>query len=147
MADVRDEIDILATPTQILDVIADLPAYPRWSAVHRKAVVDERFQNGRPRRATMHVAAAGLVDEQVLTYRWRRDGVSWDLVRAGQQRAQHGSYTIVPAAAGMSHVTYALDITPSIPVPGFLVRAVMRKAAHAATAGLRQELERRRSGR
>ena len=144
MAAVQEEIDIRATPSQILDVIADLPAYPRWSAVHRKAAVDERFADGRPRRATMHVAAAGLVDEQVITYRWGKRTVKWELVHAGQQRAQHGSYTITPHADGSSHVTYALDITPAIPVPSFLVRTIMRKAAQSATAGLKREVESRR---
>ena len=144
MADVHGEIDIKASPKEILDVIADLPAYPSWSAVHRKAVVDKRFANGRPARATMRVTAAGLADEQVLTYKWERDKVTWDLVHASQQKAQHGSYTLEKRPDGVSHVTYALTITPSIPVPGLIVRAVMRNAVNSATSGLKREVERRR---
>lgn len=36
---------------------------------------------------------------------------------------------------------YDLDISPAIPVPGFLVRQVIKKAVTAATEGLRRRVE------
>lgn len=141
MATVSGEVDIRATPAEILDVIADLPEYPSWSSVHKRASVEERGADGRPRRATMAVAAVGLTDEQVLDYTWTKHGVKWKLVSSGQQRDQHGSYAITAKGGGMSHVRYDLDIVPAIPVPGFVVRQVMRKAVTAATDGLRKRVE------
>src|SRR5690242_14682589 len=92
MATVAADVDIRATPEAILDVLADLPHYPEWSAVHKRTHVDSRTADGRPQRATMAVAAAGLTDEQTIDYHWHADGVDWDLVRSGQQRGQHGLY-------------------------------------------------------
>lgn len=143
MARVDADVDIHATPGQILDVIADLPAYPAWSSVHRSARIDHRFRDGRPRRATMAVAAVGLADEQVLDYTWADSHVSWALVKAGQQRDQHGSYDITRGPRGTCRVHYHLDITPAIPLPDFVVRRVMRKAVTAATEGLKREVEAR----
>lgn len=140
MAAVHGEVDIRASAAQVLDVLADLGSYPRWSSVHKRAVVDETGPDGRPRRATMTVTAAGLADEQVLDYTWSDHGLAWSLVRSGQQRDQHGRYTLAERA-GSCHVTYDLDIRPAIPVPGFVVRQVMRKAVDAATAGLRDRVE------
>lgn len=141
MATVSGEVDIHATPAQILDVLADLPRYPEWSSVHKRAEIDEVHADGRPSRATMGVAAVGLTDDQVLDYEWSADGVRWSLVKSGQQRDQKGSYTLVPKSPGVTHVRYDLDISPAIPVPGIVVRQIMRKAVTAATDGLRKRVE------
>jgi hypothetical protein len=140
MVSVHGEVDIRASTAQVLDVLADLPAYPAWSSVHKHAVVDETGTDGRPRRATMTVNAAGLADEQVLDYEWTPHGLTWSLVRSGQQRDQHGRYTVTERR-GHAHVRYDLDIQPAIPVPGFVVRRVMSKAVTAATEGLRDRVE------
>lgn len=142
MVAVTGAVDVHATPAEILAVIADLPQYPLWSSVHKGAVVDARYPDGRPHRATMKVSAAGLVDEQVLDYTWSDHAVSWKLVQpTTQQRDQHGRYTITSGPRGVSHVHYELDISPAIPVPGFLVRRVMHSAVVAATEGLRERVE------
>ena len=141
MAKVSDEVDIHATPAQILDVLADLAQYPQWSAVHKRATINEAYPDGRPRRATMGVSAGGLTDEQILDYEWTDDGVRWSLVKSGQQRAQHGSYALLAGGGGITRVRYQPEITPAIPVPGFLVRQIMRKAVSAATDGLRKRVE------
>jgi hypothetical protein len=141
MVDITADVDIHAAPREILDVLADLPHYPEWSAVHRSATVEQRFPSGRPKRATMAVRAAGMTDEQVLDYEWRRDGLDWHLVRSGQQRDQVGHYTITKGPDGTSHVHYELRIDPAIPVPGFLAKVIMRKAAVSATEGLKHRVE------
>jgi hypothetical protein len=58
MASVTGDVDIHATPKQILDVLADLPHYPEWSSVHKQATIETRDPAGRPARATMAVRAA-----------------------------------------------------------------------------------------
>ncbi len=141
MVAITADVDIHATAKQILDVLADLPHYPDWSSVHKRATVETRYPNGRPKRATMAVRAAGLTDEQTLDYEWHRDSFDWSLVHSGQQRKQAGRYTITKGAEGTSHVHYELQIDPTIPVPGFLARAVMKKAAVAATDGLKKRIE------
>jgi hypothetical protein len=141
MATVAADVDIRATPEAILDVLADLPHYPEWSAVHKRTHVDSRTADGRPERATMAVAAAGLTDEQTIDYHWHADGVDWDLVRSGQQRGQHGLYSITDGTDGTAHVHYELRIDPAIPFPAIIVRAVMKKAVTAATQGLKNRVE------
>jgi hypothetical protein len=67
--------------------------------------------------------------------------MDWSLVRSGQQRNQVGRYLISKGPHGTSHVHYELRIDPAIPVPGFLVRAVMKNAVTAATTGLKNRIE------
>lgn len=141
MVDITADVDIHASVREILDVLADLPHYPEWSAVHKRATVEDTYPTGRPKRATMAVRAAGMTDEQTLDYAWHHDGLEWKLVHSGQQRNQVGRYTITKGSDGTSHVHYALTIDPLIPVPSFLARTVMKKAATAATEGLKHRVE------
>jgi hypothetical protein len=101
MATNSGTIDIRATPAEILAVLADVPAYPQWSA----------------------------------------HGVSWSLVKpTPQQKDQRGSYSITDGA-GVSHVHCELMIDPTIPLPGLVVRQIMKKALTAGTDGLKRRVE------
>ena len=141
MATISATIDIRATPAEILAVIADVAAYPQWSAVHKWASVDSRFPDGRPRRVSMGVSAVGLTDTLVLDYEWTAHSVCWSLVRPTlQQKDQRGSYSITNGV-GVSHVHCELHIDTAIPLPGLLVRQVMKKAVTAGTDGLKQRVE------
>jgi hypothetical protein len=141
MVAITADVDIHASVPEILEVLADLPHYPEWSAVHKRATVEASYPSGRPKRATMAVRAAGMTDEQTIDYEWHRDGLDWKLVHSGQQRSQVGHYTITKGTDGTSHVHYELSIDPTIPVPGFLARTIMKKAAVSATEGLRHRIE------
>jgi len=141
MATVTAEVDIHASAAEIIDVIADLPHYPEWSSVHKRASVESTYADGRPERAVMAVAAVGLTDEQVLDYEWTAGGVSWSLVKSGQQKDQHGGYSISARPGGICHVRYDLQIDPAIPLPDIIVRQVMKKAVSAATNGLKKRVE------
>ncbi|MGH3459928.1 MAG: SRPBCC family protein [Kribbellaceae bacterium] len=143
MATISATTEISATPAEILAVIADVPAYPQWSEVHKWTSVDSRFPDGRPKRVSMGTSAAGLTDTLVLDYEWTADGVSWSLVKPTlQQKDQRGSYSITEGA-GVSHVHCELHIDTAIPLPGLLVRQVMRKAVTAGTDGLKRRVESR----
>ena len=144
MATVSATIDIEATPGEILAVIADVAAYPEWSAVHKWASVESQFPDGRPKRASMGVSAAGMTDSQVLDYVWSAGGVSWSLVKpTPQQKSQRGSYSITEDA-GLSHVHCELHIDTAIPLPGLMIRQVMKKAVTAGTDGLKRRVESQR---
>jgi Polyketide cyclase / dehydrase and lipid transport len=137
------KIDIKATPGEILAVIADVSAYPQWSAVHKWTTIDSTFPDGRPWRATMGVSAAGLTDTVVVDYAWTAHGVSWALVRpTRQQKDQRGSYSIVDGG-DVSHLQCQLTIDPAVPLPGIMVRAIMKRAIRAGTDGLKQRVESR----
>jgi hypothetical protein len=141
VATISATVDIMATPAEILAVIADVPAYPQWSAVHKWTSVESRFPDGRPMRASMGVSAVGLTDTLVLDYEWTAHGVSWSLVKPTvQQKDQRGSYSITDGF-GVSHVHCELRIDTAIPLPGLLIRQVMKKAVTAGTDGLKRRVE------
>jgi ribosome-associated toxin RatA of RatAB toxin-antitoxin module len=133
------EVVIEATPQEILDVIADVESTPTWSPQYRSAEVLEAYDDGRPKRVRMKVKSAGISDEQVVEYTWTDNRASWTLVKAGQLKAQDASYTLTPDG-DKTKVKFDITIDLSVPLPGFVLRRVMKGAMETATDGLRKQV-------
>ncbi|CAJ1496509.1 SRPBCC family protein [[Mycobacterium] burgundiense] len=133
------EVVIEATPTEILDVLADVESTPSWSPQYQKAEILETYDDGRPRRAKMTIKAAGLTDDQVIEYTWTDTSVSWTLVSAGQLKAQDASYTLTPDG-DKTKVRFDMSVDPSVPIPGFLLKRTLKGGMETATDGLRKQV-------
>jgi ribosome-associated toxin RatA of RatAB toxin-antitoxin module len=133
------EVVIEASPEEILDVIADVESTPTWSPQYQSAEILEADDNGRPRRVKMKIKTAGISDEQVVDYTWADDSASWTLVSAGQLKAQDASYTLTPDG-DKTKVKFDITIDLSIPLPGFVLKRVMKGAMETATDGLRKQV-------
>lgn len=133
------EITIDATPEEVMDVIADVEALPKWSSPHQSSTILSTHDDGRPNEVTMKVKTAGITDEQTVAYTWGADTVSWTLVKSTQQRRQDGKYTLTPKGAG-TLVTFDLTVDPLIPIPGFVMKRAMKGAMETATDGLRKQV-------
>lgn len=144
---VRDsrEVVIEASPAEIFDVIADVEATPTWSPQYQSAEILDTHGDGRPRRVKMKIKAAGLTDEQVVDYTWAGDNVSWTLVSAGQLNAQDAKYALTPQG-DKTRVRFDMDVDPSVPIPGFLLKRSIKGGMETATAGLRERVLRVKNG-
>jgi ribosome-associated toxin RatA of RatAB toxin-antitoxin module len=139
------EVVIEATPQEILDVIADVESTPAWSPQYQSAEVLEAYDDGRPKRVRMKVKSAGISDEQVVEYTWTDNRASWTLVKAGQLKAQDASYTLTPDGDKIK-VKFDITIDLSVPMPGFVLKRVMKGAMETATDGLRKQVLKVKSG-
>jgi ribosome-associated toxin RatA of RatAB toxin-antitoxin module len=133
------EVVIEASPEEILDVIADVENTPTWSPQYQSAEILDTHDNGRPRRVKMKIKAAGLTDEQVVEYSWAANSVSWTLVSEGQLKAQDAKYTLTPQGEA-TKVRFDMDVDPSVPIPGFLLKRTMKGGMETATDGLRKQV-------
>jgi ribosome-associated toxin RatA of RatAB toxin-antitoxin module len=133
------EVVIEASPSEILDVIADVESTPSWSSQYQSAEILETYDDGRPRRVKMKVKSAGITDEQEIEYTWADDNVSWTLLKAGQLKAQDASYTLTPDGKG-TKVRFDISIDLSVPLPGFVLKRAMKGAMETATDGLRKQV-------
>lgn len=133
------EVVIEATHDEIMDVLIDLESSPEWSSAHQKVEILERDDQGRPSTSRQVVKIVGISDQQVLAYSVRDDGVSWELVSAKQQRAQHGRYTLTPDGDS-TRVRFELTVAPIVPVPGFLIKQGAKGLMDTATEGLRKRV-------
>ncbi len=133
------EVVIEASPEEILDVIADVEAVPTWSPQYQSAEILDTHDDGRPRRVKIKVKAAGLTDEQVIEYRWTADSAGWTLVSAGQLKAQDAKYTLT-AQGDKTKVRFDMNVDPSVPIPGFLLKRTLKGGMETATEGLRKQV-------
>ncbi|MEJ7633565.1 SRPBCC family protein [Aeromicrobium sp.] len=137
------EFDVTASPEQVMDAVAAIEDLPKRSSSHQSAVVESRHADGRPQRVRATVSAAGLTDEEVTDYTW--DGlqsVTWTLVESSFQSAQAATYTLTPTDGG-THVRFDLEIGVKAPLPGFVVKRILKGALDTGSKGFKAYVESR----
>jgi len=133
-------IEIDAEPAAILDVIADLPAYPQWSQGIRSVEV-LAADGARPLHARFTLDAGLIKDVYELDYAWAEDSVSWSLAQAEVFTAMDGSYELTPTTTGATRVRYQLTVDVRIPMMGMMKRAAEKVIIDTALKGLKARVE------
>jgi hypothetical protein len=132
-------VAIDAEPDEIMAVIADFDAYPRWvDSIERATVLSAT--DGRADEVEMVLAHPLFSDTYVLAYDWAPDRVSWHLVRGHRLTAMDGSYVLAPGR-GATTVTYTLAVDTSLPMIGLLRRKAERTIVDGALRGLKRRVE------
>lgn len=134
---------MVAVPrTDVMTVIADLPAYPQWISAIRSADVLETADSGRPSRVRMHLDGGLIRDSFVLAYGWDGDtSVRWDLAEPGSViSVMSGRYSLADADGG-TEVTYDLTVDVRIPMLGMLKRKAEQAIIDTALKGLKKRAE------
>ncbi|MCW2751743.1 MAG: cyclase [Aeromicrobium sp.] len=137
------EFDVDATPQQVMDAAATIEDLPERSGSHQSAEVLSRYDDGRPKRVRAKVSAAGLSDTEVTDFTW--DGlrsVSWTLVESSVQSTQNGTYTLTPTDTG-THIRLDLEVGVKVPLPGFVLKRVLKGALDTGSRGLKKYVESR----
>ena len=126
-----------------MDAVAAVEDLPQRSPSHNSAEVDSRHEDGRPKRVRAKVSAAGFSDEEVTDYSW--DGlrsVTWTLASSSVQSMQVGTYTLTPKDGG-THIKLDLEIGVKIPMPGFVLKRVLKSALDTGSKGFKKYVESR----
>jgi hypothetical protein len=135
-------ITIDAPPAAIMAVIGDFGAYPEWAASVKSTQVLSSGPDGRAEQVKFQLDAGPVKDEYVLAYTWKGDErVDWNLVSAGMQKSQRGSYVLVPRGAASTEVTYYLAVDLVIPMLGMLKRKAEKVIMDTALKELKKRVE------
>lgn len=134
-------ITVQAAPAQVMEVIADFPAYPTWAKGVKVAEVRETEASGRAREVFFILDVAPIRDEYTLVYTWHgNDSVTWTLGEGKMLRALDGAYELRPVADG-TEVVYRLQLDLAVPLIGMLKRKGEKILIDAALKGLKQRVE------
>jgi ribosome-associated toxin RatA of RatAB toxin-antitoxin module len=135
----ESSIDIDAPAATIMDVIADLPAYPQWSdGITQVTVLEEH--DGRPLKARFHLESGPIRDTYDLLYRWDGDReVSWQLIQGDMLTAMDGTY-LLEQDGETTTVHYRLAVDVRIPMIGMIKRKAERVIVDTALKGLRRRV-------
>ena len=130
-----------APPEAIMDALADVEALLSSSRAYRRAEVLDRYDDGRPHHVRLAVKVLGLLDEEILEFRWGPDWLVWDAEPTKQQYAQHVEYTLRPDHTGTSTVvTVDITVEPDSLIPEFFIKRAGKTIIDAATEGLRNRV-------
>jgi hypothetical protein len=126
-----------------MDAVAAVENLPKRSPSHKSAEVETRHEDGRPNRVRAEVSAAGFNDTEVTDYTWDEPTlVGWTLVESSFQSRQNGAYTLTPTDDG-THVRLDLEIDVKVPLPGFILKRVLKGALDTGSKGLKKYVESR----
>lgn len=140
----QGDIEIEASPAEIMEAIADFEAYPDWVDGIKSAEVRDRNADGRPSEVAFEFSAMGFTASYTLRYEYEPEdrGVRWTTVEAsGAVKDVRGEYVLDPLN-GDTEVTYRLTVELGVPVPGFLKRQGDKRAIKTALEGLKKRVER-----
>lgn len=141
-------ITIDASAADVMAVIADFPAYPRWAKGVTTADVVSSYDEadpaarGRAREVFFALDVSPIKDEYTLAYEWDDDRqVTWTLVSGKMLKSLDGAYVLRETAAGTTEVTYRLALDVSIPLIGMLKRKGEKILIDTALKGLKKRVE------
>ena len=144
MADqTESSIVINASPAAIMDVIADLPAYPQWSdGITEVTVLSIYEDDNRPADARFNLNSGAIKDTYELEYDWNGDAsVSWTLTKGDMLTAMDGVYALTDNGDGTTTVNYRLAVDVKIPMIGMIKRKAEKVIVDTALKGLKKRVE------
>jgi ribosome-associated toxin RatA of RatAB toxin-antitoxin module len=145
MADqASSSITVNAAPAEVMAVIADFAAYPRWAGFVKTAEVLSTGADGRADKARFVVDAGVMKADYTLDYTYDGDArVSWEL-DSGTLKENSGSY-VLSANGDATDVTYSLTIDTGIPMLGMFKRKAEKVVMDTALKELKKRVESLRS--
>jgi carbon monoxide dehydrogenase subunit G len=138
-------IEIEASPEDVMEVITDFDAYPKWAQGVKKAEVKKKDSKGRPQEVFMEAGSMGINAKYTLkyTYKAKNGGLSWTSKdTSGAVKSIKGSYEL-DSKDGSTKVTYRTTMELGISVPGFMKRQGEKMIIDTALKGLKREVEKR----
>src|SRR5918996_6165027 len=134
--------EVVATPSEVMAVVADFEAYPDWVANLEEVEVLARDRRGRGTRVAFRLGTPWGDQTYTLAYRYQpRDaGVFWTYVE-GTLEDLAGAYSLEPSGDGTTRVTYRLEMDLGRPIPGFLMRQASRQIVRSALSDLKRRVE------
>jgi ribosome-associated toxin RatA of RatAB toxin-antitoxin module len=134
--------EVVASPAEVMAVIADFDAYPDWVGNLEDVHVVARDRRGRGTRVAFRLRTPVLTAAYTLAYRYapRDEGVSWTYVE-GTLQDLSGSYTLEPTDDDTTRVTYRLDVELGMPLPGLVKRQAARQIVRSALSDLKRRVE------
>jgi ribosome-associated toxin RatA of RatAB toxin-antitoxin module len=134
--------EVFATPSEVMAVVADFEAYPDWVGNLEEVQVLARDRRGRGTRVAFRLRTPMGEQAYTLAYRYQpKDaGVTWTYVE-GTLDDLAGSYELDPSDDGTTKVTYRLEVTLGVPLPGLVKRQAAKQIVRSALADLKRRVE------
>jgi ribosome-associated toxin RatA of RatAB toxin-antitoxin module len=134
--------EVVATPAEVMAVVADFDAYPDWVGNLDEVDVLAHARRGRGTRVAFRLRTPVGDQAYTLAYRYQpKDaGVTWTYVE-GTLEDLAGAYSLEPTDDGTTRVTYRLQVELGMPLPGLVKRQAAKQIVRAALNDLKRRVE------
>ncbi|HEU5160867.1 MAG TPA: SRPBCC family protein [Streptosporangiaceae bacterium] len=143
MADrTSSSIVINAGKHEVMAVVADFPAYPKWTSSIKRAEILSTDAGDRPERVRFNLEAGPIKDIYVLAYEWDGDdAVRWHMDERGTKISNiSGSYRLTDSGGG-TEVTHELAVEAPILKVAFVRRQTEKMIIDMALNDLKRRVE------
>ncbi|MBI1319649.1 MAG: hypothetical protein GC168_11980 [Candidatus Hydrogenedens sp.] len=107
------------------EAFADYAAYPEFLEHFERIEVLDEFDSGM--RVRVHGEMFGPVQYVIDVEYDAPNYLGWVFVEGKGFHSMEGSCTFEPSGRGKVRVTYQVDVSPRVPVPGFLVKHFLKQ--------------------
>ncbi|MEI6229654.1 MAG: SRPBCC family protein [Actinomycetes bacterium] len=139
----ESSIVINAPADRVMDVIADVLAYPEWSDGVQSVEILTTYEDLRPADVVFVVDAGAIKDKYQLEYDWADSNrvVTWTLTSGEVLKAMDGAYRLTENGDATTTVVYQLAVDVSIPMIGMIRRKAEKVIVDTALKGLKERVE------
>jgi ribosome-associated toxin RatA of RatAB toxin-antitoxin module len=139
----ESSIVINAPADAVMQVIADVLAYPQWSDGVRSVEILTTYEDLKPADVVFVVDAGAIKDTYQLEYDWSDDNrvVTWTLTSGEMLKAMDGAYRLTDNGNSTTTVVYQLAVDVSIPMIGMIRRKAEKVIVDTALKGLKERVE------
>ena len=143
MADKTSSSIVIGVPRKdVMTVIADFAAYPRWATAVRSAEILSENDDGRASAVRFRLDAGMIKDSYVLGYEWDGDAqVRWNLAEAGSVISEMSGGYALADRGDSTEVTYELAVGIRLRMPGIVKRQAEKMIIDTALKGLKSQAE------
>lgn len=134
---------IESTVARVMEVIADVAAYPEWVSGLDSVQPLESDEKGRPLAARFDGNMGMVKDSYTVGYEWSPAEVTWHLLEGDKLTALDGRYACIDLGDGTVEVEYDLTVGLVMPVVGMLRRRGEKVIVDTALKGLKRRVEAR----
>ena len=147
MTDAATQVILIAAPpAACFEVAVDFEHYPEWAADIKEVTVTERDDEGRGVVVHFRTAGFGRSTSYTLRYDYRDAPrvLSWVEVEGDLTSKLDGAYVFAETTIdgrSATEVTYHLEASLKIPIPGFVKRRAEGRIMHTALRQLKTRVE------
>ena len=141
MPSVSKTVEVAADAATILAIVADFEAYPQWNDGVKGLWVLARYDDGRPSQLRLDAKYEAIEDSLIQAVYYPNPNQIQTVLQQGNLfKKQEQLFSVVDTGAS-SLLTVDLDVEPSLPIPGPMVKQMVNSVLDYLAENLKKRAE------
>jgi len=138
---VSKTVEVAADAASILAIVADFEAYPQWNDGVKGLWVLARYDDGRPSQLRLDAKYEAIEDSLIQAVYYPNPNQIQTVLQQGNLfKKQEQLFSVVDTGAS-SLLTVDLDVEPSLPIPGPMVKQMINSVLDYLAENLKKRAE------